>query len=78
MGVKMVDYEHASQRALPGGSCGGLTLRTGKERKKRRTMVDYKNASRRTLQGGPCRGLIPVECQKSVSRCNLITNVYFE
>lgn len=27
--------------------------------------------------GGLLQGLIPVECQKIVSRCNLITNVIF-
>jgi len=37
------DATKTSQGALPGGSCGGLTLRTGKERKKKRTMADYEH-----------------------------------
>ena len=64
--------------ALLGGSYGGLTLQPGKEREKRQTMVNYEHASQRALPGGSCRGPIPVECYKIVSRCNLITNVYFE
>ena len=44
MGVKMVDYKHAFKGSLLGGSCGGLTLQTGKDIEMRQTMVDYKHA----------------------------------